>query len=171
MNIAYTIAPGRGDTDLLLQRLATDLAARGVRTCGTVQINSERPGSLPCDMDIQVLPAGPVLRISQELGAGSRGCRLDPAALEQAVALCEAEVAEGPDILIINKFGKHEAEGRGFRALIAEALGQGIPVLVGLNRLSREAFDKFCEGLAVELAPDIQALRGWAEQVLALERV
>lgn len=85
MKLAYTIARGRGDTDLILQRLATQLAARGFRCCGTVQINSERADSGPCDMDVQVLPDGPILRISQDLGPSARGCRLDPAALETAV--------------------------------------------------------------------------------------
>ena len=28
----------------------------------------------------------------------------------------------GADVLIVNKFGKHEAEGRGFRMVVAEAL-------------------------------------------------
>ena len=73
MKIGYTIAQGRGDTDLLLAKLADRLQARGIRTCGTVQINSEREDRAPCDMDVQVLPDGPVIRISQFLGAGARG--------------------------------------------------------------------------------------------------
>lgn len=168
MNIAYTMAPGRGDTDLLLERLARGLRARGVRTCGTVQINSARADAGPCDMDIQVLPAGPVLRISQALGAQARGCRLDPAMLETAVGLCEAELDRGAQILIVNKFGKHEAEGRGFRLLIAEALDRGIPVLVGLNRLSQQAFAEFTGGLAVAVAPALEELTGWAQDALDL---
>ena len=72
MKIAYTMAPGRGDTDQLLFTLAQDLAAEGYRTCGTVQINTDRGGH-PCDMDVQVLPDGPVLRISQNLGAEAKG--------------------------------------------------------------------------------------------------
>ena len=55
MNLAYTMAPGRGDTDLILFKLAKVLAARGLRCCGTVQINSERGDTGPCDMDVQVL--------------------------------------------------------------------------------------------------------------------
>ena len=169
MHIAYTMAPGRGDTDLLLQRLADDLAARGIRTCGTVQINSERADTAPCDMDIRVLPTGPILRISQALGAHSRGCRLNPDALEQAVALSEGALVRGADILIVNKFGKHEAEGRGFRMLIAQALEAGIPVLVGLNRLSKDAFDTFTQGLAVKLPPTDRDLRDWVQDALALQ--
>jgi nucleoside-triphosphatase THEP1 len=165
MKLAYTMAPGRGDTDLVLERLATDLAARGLRCCGTVQINSERADSGPCDMDVRVLPDGAVLRISQDLGSQARGCRLDPAALETAVGLVSARMSSGADLLIVNKFGKHEAEGRGFRDVIAEALAMEIPVLVGLNSLNRPAFEDFAEGLATQLPPEPSALMAWVDEV------
>lgn len=165
MKLACTMAPGRGDTDLVLQGVAAHLAARGLRCCGTVQINSERADSGPCDMDVRVLPDGPVLRISQDLGRGSRGCRLDPAALETAVGLVAASLSAGADFIIINKFGKHEAEGRGFRDVIAEALARDIPVLVGLNGLNLAAFETFAEGMANLLPPDPAALTAWADRV------
>ncbi|MCT8159498.1 DUF2478 domain-containing protein [Pseudoruegeria sp. SHC-113] len=166
MNIAYTMAPGRGDTDLLLHGLAEALIAGGHRPAGVVQINTERPCDGPCDMDVQVLPDGPVIRISQSLGAEARGCRLDPAALEQAVGLVEAQLATRPDCLIVNKFGKHEADGRGFRPLIAEALALEIPVIVGLNRMNEAAFASFTEGLAQPIAPEASALRAWLDPLL-----
>ena len=167
MRVAYTIAPGRGDTDLLLAGMAAELAAQGVQTAGTVQINSAcDDGDGPCDMDVQVLPDGPVIRISQSLGKGSRGCRLDPGALETSIAHAEARLAEA-DLLIVNKFGKQEASGRGFRGLIGEALAQDIPVLVGLNTLNKPAFLEFTGGEAVELAPEAEALRGWFARELS----
>ena len=161
MNLAYTMAPGRGDTDLILFRLAQVLAARGLRCCGTVQINSERADAGPCDMDVQVLPDGPILRISQDLGRAARGCRLDPAALETAVGLVSASLDRGADVLIVNKFGKHEAEGRGFRTVIAQALSNGIPVLVGINALNLAAFQDFAGGLALRLPPECGGLADW----------
>lgn len=161
MNLAYTMAPGRGDTDLILLKLATRLAARGLRCCGTVQINTERADAGPCDMDVQVLPDGPVLRISQDLGPSSRGCRLDPAALETAVGLVSAELSIGADVLIVNKFGKHEAEGRGLRGVIAEALSMGIPVIIGINALNLAAFEVFAEGMAESLSPAASTLEAW----------
>lgn len=166
MKLAYTIAPGRGDTDLLLAGLASDLSARGLRLSGTVQINTECPGAGPCDMDVKLLPDGPVLRISQDLGPSARGCRLDPEALEIAVGLVSARLDSGADLLIINKFGKHEADGRGFRDVIAEAAALDIPVIVGLNGLNRAAFDEFAGGLATQLPPDRDALVRWAENVI-----
>lgn len=161
MNIAYTMSPGRGDTDLLLSALAARLAKRGLRTCGTVQVNTEREKTGLCDMDVAVLPDGPIVRISQDLGKDATGCRLDTAALEYAVGHVEAKIAGGADVLIVNKFGKHEAEGRGFRNVIAEALGQGIPVLVGVNGLNLEAFEAFTGGMAERLPPEGAALENW----------
>ncbi len=167
MKIAYTMASKRGDTDLLLFGVAEQLVAAGLRPVGTVQINTERDPDLPCDMDVKILPEGPSLRISQSLGREAKGCRLDPAALENAVGLAERALEAGGDCLIVNKFGKHEAEGRGFRALIGEALARDIPVLVGLNALNEAAFMDFVGELAEEIAPDQDALLAWLRTSLA----
>jgi nucleoside-triphosphatase THEP1 len=160
MKIAYTIAPGRGDTDLLLHRLSQELAAKNIHCCGTVQINTDRTEG-PCDMDVKILPTGPTLRISQSLGTASKGCRLDPSALEEAVGLVEAELSRGADLLIINKFGKHEADGRGFRNAIAEAIGRDIPVLVGVNALNLQAFNAFIGGGAQQIDPTLPKILNW----------
>lgn len=165
MKIAYTMAPGRGDTDQLLFTLARDLASEGYRTCGTVQINTDR-GAHPCDMDVKVLPDGPVLRISQNLGAEAKGCRLDPAVLETAVGLVEMQLKTAPELLIVNKFGKHEADGRGFRSVIAEAILRDIPVLVGVNYLNLNAFQEFVGSEATELAPSRKVLVSWLQAAL-----
>ena len=68
-------------------------------------------------------------------------------------------------MLIVNKFGKHEAEGRGFRALIAEALASGMPVLLGVNAMNMQSFQVFAEGLAEPVLPD--TLGAWLAGVLA----
>lgn len=167
MHLAYTMAPGRGDTDLILFKLAGELASRGLRCCGTVQINSERADARPCDMDVQVLPDGPVLRISQDLGQSARGCRLDTTALETAVGLVSAQLSSGADALIVNKFGKHEAEGRGLRGVIAEALSMGVPVIVGVNALNLSAFESFADGAAICLPPDASVLEKWMTECTA----
>ena len=161
MKLAYMTAPARGDTDLILHQLANDLAARGLTVSGLVQINTDRTDGGSCDMDVQVLPDGPVLRISQNLGRSARGCRLDPAALESAVGLVSASLAQGADVLIINKFGKHEVDGRGFRDVIADALAMDIPVIVGLNVLNLAEFESFAGGLAIRLPPERDAMEHW----------
>ncbi len=160
MHIAYTMAPGRGDTDLLLHQVAESIIKAGYRPAGTAQINTERPDAGPCDMDVLVLPSGPTLRISQSLGREARGCRLDPEALETAVGLVQSNLPDS-DCLIVNKFGKHEADGRGFRPVIGEALALDLPILVGLNALNAEAFLEFSGGIAEKIEPRKYALESW----------
>lgn len=70
----------------------------------------------------------------------------------------------GADCLIVNKFGKHEAEGRGFRQVIAQALELGIPLLVGITALNRQAFLGVTGGMAIEITPDKTALARWGER-------
>ncbi len=167
MNLAYVTTTDRGATDRLLSAVAEHLLAHGARLAGVVQTNTECADSSKCDMDVKVLPDGETIRISQSLGSASRGCRLDPAALEQAVGLVTASLASDPQLLIINKFGKHEADGRGFRPLIAEALAQDIPVLVGVNDLNSAGFQEFTGGEADRLAADLNAIVDWYNRIAA----
>lgn len=161
MHIGYVSQAGRGASDAILAEVVTLLTAEGLRLAGTVQSAAERIDRAQCDMDVQVLPDGPSFRISQDLGNHAKGCRLDPGALEMAVAAATARL-DGADLLIVNKFGKLEAEGRGFCGLIVEALGLGMPVLVGVNGLNLAAFQQFSGGLAVPCGNDPHDVVAWA---------
>ncbi len=163
MKLAYTIAPGRGETNRLLANFADAMKAKGKRLAGTIQIDTPREKTHHCDMDVQILPDGPVIRISQDLGPEATGCRLNPHALEDAVAQTQKALEGGADIVIINKFGKHEGEGRGFREVVAEALASDIAVIVGVNKLNLDAFHEFSGGGAAELEPELDALIAWAQ--------
>lgn len=163
MKIAYLKFEGSENPNQALADLAQDLLDAGWRVIGTTQTNIPRQDTHKCDMDVRLLPEGAVIRISQNLGPKSRGCQLDPDALEQAVNETMARMDQA-DILIINKFGKHEALGRGFRQAIADAMAKDIPVLVGTNALNLDAFMEFSEGVAQGLSAD--ELAGWAKGVL-----
>lgn len=161
MKIAYTMTDGRGELDLLLADFAETLKARGVRTCGIVQINTDNERSHRCDMDVMILPNGPKVRISQYLGKEASGCRLNPDALETAAVEVSRTMDEGFDIFILNKFGKQEADGRGFRNMIGEALEKGAAVLVGTNTANEQKLLDFSGGIATSVAPDPEALLDW----------
>jgi hypothetical protein len=168
MRIGYVSLPGKGATDACLAAAVARLVARGVPLAGTVQTNPERPGRDLCDMDVRVLPDGPVLRISQDLGAGARGCRLNGDALETAVTEVSVRL-DGAALLVVNKFGKQEATGRGLVPVIAEAVGRGLPVLVGVNGLNLPAFLDFAAGLAEALPADPAAIADWALEAVLVD--
>lgn len=163
--LGYITAEGRGVADRLLAGLAQDLMAQGLFVAGVVQINRETRKDRYCDMDLQVLGRGQHVRISQNLGPHARGCRLDADGLETAVGLVEADLARGPALLILNKFGKSELDGRGFRNVIGLALADGVPVLTAVNKANLAGFQIFADGLAQEVVADPQALMAWCKQL------
>lgn len=162
MKIAYITPCEQGMSDVLLSQVAAQLKERGLRLCGVVQTNSDRVDCHRCDMDVAVLPDGPTIRISQSLGREATGCRLDPSALETAVVEVQSRLDHTTDLLILNKFGKHEASGRGFRDIIAEALSAGIPILTAVNKLNEKAFLEFTGDTAIKLPSDLNALSEWS---------
>lgn len=160
MKLAYVTLQGRGRTDALIAEVAARLTADGARLAGTVQSNSERPDRRRCDMDLRVLPDGPVVRISEDRGSLARGCVLDSGALEQTVVAVQ-ERLPGAEVLIVNKFGKREAEGRGLVPVIVEALERGLPVLVGVNGLNLAAFLAFAGEGVIPLPAEPATIAGW----------
>lgn len=164
--LGFITLEGRGASDRVLVDLAQELIARGVDLAGVVQINREtRPDRL-CDMDLQVLGHDHHVRISQNLGPHARGCRLDPVGLETAVGLVEADLDRQPALLILNKFGKSELEGRGFRNVIGKALSVDVPVLTAVNKSNLAGFLHFSEGMAEALDPSPNALLEWCSGVV-----
>lgn len=169
MPIAYVSLAGRGATDACIAQAVTLLRAQGVALAGTVQTDHIRPDREVCDMDLAVLPDGPVFRINQDRGAAARGCRLDGGALEQAVVEVALRMA-GAEVLIVNKFGKLEAQGHGYVPLIAEAMGRNMPVLIGVNGLNQPDLLAFCDGLATALPADPAAVADWVLTAIAQQR-
>ena len=164
--LGYVISEGRGTVDPLMARVAGRLMARGWPVAGVVQVNTDTGPDRKCDMDLQVLTGAEPVRISQRLGRLARGCRLDPQGLERAVGLVERALDAGPRLVVINKFGKAELDGRGFRPLIGLALAEGVPVLTAVNRANLAGFHAFTGGIGTALPPEPAAILDWcANQV------
>lgn len=165
MQLASVGAKGRGATDRLLTNIVERLSADGLRMVGAIRATRPGPESGHCNSALLLLPDGPIVDITQDLGTGSQACRMDSGALEMAVAGATKRLAtEHVDLVVLNKFGLSEAEGRGFRTLIAEALERDLPVLIGVSDVQKAAFDRFADGMAVELPPDEDAVFAWCKK-------
>jgi len=154
--------------DALIAQCAAGLVASGYRLGGVVQSNAHRHGRRRCDMYVKDLLGGNEIKISLDRGNEARGCRLDPDAFACIDAWIERAVLERVDLLIINKFGREEAHGRGLRPVIAEALIAEIPLLIGVSTRNLCHFLTFVGASATRLKPDIEAITAWCRN--AIER-
>ena len=154
--------------DALITQCAADLVASGYRLGGVVQSNAHRRGRRRCDMYVKDLLGGDEIKISLDRGNEARGCRLNPDAFARIDAWIERAVLERVDLLIINKFGREEAHGRGLRLVIAEVLIAEIPLVIGVSTRNLCDFLTFVGDSATHLKPDIEAMTTWCRN--AIER-
>ena len=159
--LGFVVAEGRGAADRCLREVAETLRDAGLKVAGAVQSNVEMDPAYKCQMDLHILTGDQVIRISQDLGALSKGCRLDPDGLERAVGLVAASLEQEPEVLILNKFGKQELDGGGFRPVVGEALLAGIPVLTAVNANNVAKFREFAGAMGEQLPADTRVLKEW----------
>ena len=155
--------------DALIAQCAADLVASGYRLGGVVQSNAHRRGRRRCDMYVKDLLGGDEVKISLDRGNEARGCRLDPDAFARIDAWIERAVLERVDLLIVNKFGREEAHGRGLRPVIAEALIAEIPLVIGVSTKNLCDFLTFVGDSATRLRPDIEAITAWCRKAIERE--
>lgn len=136
--------------DTAMRAIATHLKSLHWQLCGFVQLNEPQANRPRCTMTLQELSSGTRIGISEDRGTEARGCMLDMAAMARATAIAAAALDQTPDLLVINKFGKTEAAGRGFRSLIAEAFTRDIPLLIAVPRINLEEWRSYSAGLSSE---------------------
>ncbi len=118
--------------DKFLAEWGYALRSSGLSVAGLVQLNTFERSPGKCDMDVEELFSGTVLQLSEDRGQQARGCRLDHSILAEAAALLDKALDEKPDVLVLNKFGKVEAEGGGLRDVLAKAVELDVPIVVGV---------------------------------------
>jgi uncharacterized protein DUF2478 len=149
------------DVDPALDALVKKLRELGISMIGCLQIQLPDPGSCCPISHLEDLASGDQTRITQPLGSGSTGCRLDPGALANAAEELSRQLETHPDILILNRFGRGESEGRGFRPVIERAVELGVPVLIAVKERYTPEWETFSSGLATYLPAEQEALLAW----------
>lgn len=160
LQIGYVSSAEPGAVDRVLAEVARRAAEAGLVLAGTVSPPCDTPADGKCRIVLQLLPDGSARDLSLALGTGAESCRLDAGALEQ-VALEVCARLPGAAGLIVNKFGKQEATGRGLVCAIGEAGSRGLPVLVGVQPPHLDSFLAFAEGNAQSLPVDEAEVLGW----------
>jgi hypothetical protein len=130
-----------------------------------VQISEDTENCGCKDTYVLDLQTGERTKILQDLGAGSQGCRVDPAALAGIGQLVANALTHAPELVIINRFGRLESEGKGLRDEIATAALSGIPTLVCVSTRYIDAWREFATDLGEELPCTPDALAEWWQGV------
>jgi len=146
------------DPDRILREFASDLNARGYRAVGLVQLGHH---CVDANLSAMLVHTGEELHLFQDLGSCSEGCRLDVGQLLDAGQQIAGALDQGADLLIVNRFGRQEREGKGLCHLVERALSADIPVVIAVPSHRFADWIKFAEGMSVKLHCDRESLDAW----------
>uniref|UniRef100_Q07IE3 Molybdenum ABC transporter ATP-binding protein n=1 Tax=Rhodopseudomonas palustris (strain BisA53) TaxID=316055 RepID=Q07IE3_RHOP5 len=159
------------DIDSILADFGEDLVRAGAAIGGIVQRNSKNDSGKLCAMAVIDLMTGSRIGISQTLGSGSVACKLDSAGLAEASRAVRDAIEAEVDLIIVNKFSKQEANGRGLRAEIAEAIQSGTPVLTAVPASCMEAWREFTGDRGTTLLCAREVIEAWWREISTRQAV
>jgi nucleoside-triphosphatase THEP1 len=160
-HLAALVYEPHQDPDAILREFATELNARGFRAIGMIQAGQCADSSLSAIL----LHSGETLSLAQDFDPAASGCRLDVARLQDAGTRIADALEAGADLVIINRFGKRERDGRGLAYLIERALEANTPVVIAVSSDRLAEWIKFAGDTTVKLACDRHSLDAWWRNV------
>lgn len=162
--VAAVVYDGSIDMEAVLSAAVDLLRSSGVRVAGLLQRFGETlPGGKRA-MYVEDLSNGERIRIDIPRGREASGCTLDPDGLNRATCVLKNAIPQRPDILMVNRFGKQEAEGHGMRAEMAEAVASGLPTLVAVSKSLLADWEKFLGGPGHLLRPEPEDIVNWSRR-------
>jgi hypothetical protein len=153
------------DPDAVLRDFAIGLNRRGYRAVGLVQVGHHCVDAPK--LSAMLIHTGEELQLFQDLGSCASGCRLDVGQLLNAGAQVASAIDQGADLLIVNRFGRQEREGKGLTYLIERALSADIPVVIAVPEHRFADWIRYADGMSVKLPCDLSSLNAWWDSVTA----
>lgn len=164
---AMIYGTGQGpEMDRILESVAHDLAAGGLRLAGAVQHTAHPASSPRCGMVLEDLGTGGIHAIAVDPAIEVQGCRMEPEKIEALAMLAGEAIERGSDLFLLNRFGKNEIAGRGYREVISEAVSRGVPVLVGVSAANAAKWEAFANTGYERLEIDREAARVWCRNAI-----
>lgn len=157
------------DVNALLESVVEKMRAEKMQIQGYLQKEIMMPDRCKCDTYLENLTDGSRLKISQDLGNGAKGCKLDNNMLVQLSKIAMNDLDKMPDLLIVNRFGRSEAEGNGFRQVIEKAFGLGIPILTAVKDMYLEDWRLFSGELGTEIDLNSNDIDIWLDSVIPVK--
>ena len=155
--------------DEFLYAFIQDLQSQEKTILGVIQAHPEVSFAYGSQMGIIDLSSGAYISIAQDLGKHNTSCCIDAEAISNSSRILQSARMQNPDLIIVNRFGKLEAEGTGFADEMLEIMSEGLPLLTVVSERFLPMWREFSGGLATEIAPDSTALHQWFEHIASAD--
>lgn len=161
---AAILDDGTADVDALLAGVVARQQQLGRRVRGLLMTYPAGRDGCQRPMVMVDVATGEPYTVSQDLGSGATGCRADLQGFARAGQVLHAALDDA-ELVVCNRFGSLEADGKGFAAELLALLAAGIPLLTAVTTSRRDRWFEFSGGAGV-LPADGSAVDAWLAALL-----
>lgn len=161
--VAVVVGAESAQIQTLFAAVTSRWRAAGVRVAGVIAEPHGLPGGTCSAGILRDIESGLVYTIYLDSAPDGTSCHLDAKGVDVA-CLNLIDQIETCDLMVLSKFGKLEATGKGLANAFAIALGTGKPVLTTISDKHREAWTAFAP-YAAYLPADESTLQTWWRRV------
>jgi len=168
-DVAAVVFADGDDPGRMLCEFVGRLRRSGRRVCGMVQIGD---GARATDtrLPFMIWPGAQAIALRHDGARHTAACRLDPREVARTRRQLATAMIERPDLVVINRFGKLEANGAGFAGEIRQAVVADIPVVVAVPQTRFDVWVRFCQGMSVKVDCSAAQLDNWWRRVAVPSR-
>lgn len=170
---AIAIATVRGTSSDAVQGVFRTLVERWQRTFRVAGLVAEHHGlaDRACSAGfLRNLTSDERFSIFHDLGPGSTACHLDDAGALTAADAVRRDIAAGCDLVLLSKFGKLEAAGKGLYGAFNAALDAHIPLLTSVSRGCEAPWEKLAGRSYAVLPADADRIDVWWQAVPKMQQ-
>lgn len=158
-NIAAVQGADSKSVQAFLSEMSDQWRAGGMKVIGVTAEGGGPPDRTCTAGFLQDIVSGDQFQIYLDEQPPDTTCDLDAGGVEAACASLMEQIETG-DLLILSKFGKLEAEGRGLFPVFETAIAEGVPVVTTVSPKHRAAWRAFAPDAAT-LDAEKSTLAGW----------
>jgi hypothetical protein len=97
--------------------------------------------------------------------AGLDACNVDGRGAIGAAEVAAQDIAQGRDLVVLNRFAKLEQAGEGLSRAFTAAISAGVPLLTSVSPDRTDAFAAFARTAFTLLPPEAAAIDAWIDAV------
>jgi len=155
----------------VMKAFVAALKADGINVHGILQEVPKEldPANAGCGVDAIDIKTGDHVALVRptQYELDNKICSLDLSRLAEASMSLRRALDEHADIVVVEKFGKHEKDGGGLSDELLAVMAEGIPTVVTVPKVEEESWGRFCGGLGDLLQCDLDDVLAWWSKVKA----
>lgn len=166
MHFAAVVYPPRVKAVGFLARLAERVTTQGHRVAGIVQEHVLDDAGAFIGIDAVDVSTGNRIPLKRADGSTKVDqCTLDTQQLAETSPILRTAIADKADLIVLDKFGIEEQNGRGLTDEIMAIISEGIPFLISVPEPVLDNWTERTGGLGGVLSMDDAALEEWWQDV------